>query len=203
MPANIYNTSGSAGSAAGPARADHVHLGIPVPPASNNSISFGASNNFLISTGGAAGDVEWGDPGYAAIDSTAADISTIDLAGDAHAAGSVGLAADAGHVHQFAGVVASYVATNTNRTPNAGELTLFYGLPATRALTLPAASSTPAFTINWVVNANGSYNINVDPGGSDNLIGFGGNGASGTVNVPANSSAAFVRTSSTQWSQLN
>lgn len=192
-PTSIYNTSGSAGSGSGPARSDHVHLGIPLP-----------TNGYLLQgTGAAAGDVEWVANTFATIDTTSSDITTIALAGNTAAAGSVGLAADAGHTHAFAGVVGSYYPTNTNRSAVAGELTLMYGLPATRAVTLPAASTTPAFAMNWVINMSATYTVNVDPSGSDSLVGQGNGGSPGAVTMAPNTSAMFVRTSSSQWTQAN
>jgi hypothetical protein len=193
-PTNVWSTSPSAGTSTAPARADHQHLGFPLP---------GGAGELPYSTGTAAGDVAWSTPGYATLDATSADISAV-TPGAAESAGSVGYAADSGHVHGFLIGASTYVATGSaTYTAAAGEATLVHGVSTSGYVNLPQLSTVAVGQVNVVINATPAAVIAVNPYAGDYMYGIGNNGAAGAVNLAAETAAQFCKvTASSGWIQI-
>jgi hypothetical protein len=192
-PASAWNAAGSAGSASGPARSDHVHLGIPLAT---------GSGQLFQSTGTGAGNATWVAPTYAVLDGTAGDLAGIALWGQSAAAGSAGKAADAGHVHPYTGVTVGYLATSTAVALTAGFITLVYGTAGVIALTLPALSSVPHGTEQRVINTNGTYQPQIQCAGADKIYPLTLNGGNQTyLNVPIYTGVCLMSTG-TGWIQV-
>ncbi len=193
-PANVWSTSPSAGTSTAPARADHQHLGLPLPT---------AAGQLPYSTGSAAGDVSWSTPGYATLDATSSDISSITPATSPNA-GSIGSAADAGHVHGCKLGLSTYVSTGSaTYTAAAGEATLVHGVSTSGYVNLPQLSTVAVGQINSVTNATPSAVIAVNPYAGDLMYGIGNNGAAGAVNLAAETAAQFQKVTATSgWIQI-
>jgi hypothetical protein len=195
-PVSVWNTGASAGSASGPARSDHKHLGIPIPP---------TSGYLLFSTGNGAGNVAWDAPTYGVIDGTSGDITTISTNGNTGAAGSVGQAADAGHQHPYVGEMAGgYNTYNATTAGVVGECALFYGLSGDATYTLPTAASATIGQKIYIIDANtvSIYFVVVTPHAGDHLYNNAGNGVSGYVGVPQGTSSIFMKVNSNSWAQI-